>query len=365
MLQNGYKPTCDIALARMREGGVATIGDVARKAGVARTTVSHALSGKRPVAADTRERVLAAARELGYQPNAAARSLTSRRMHTVGLALPLDFYRDTLPEGPFFGFIAHAADRLAHHDYRLLCLISREPDPAELVRLARAGYVDGLLLLQVRLVDPRIAPLRAVGLPFVVIGRPRDTAGLICVDADLAAAADMAVQYLADLGHRRIALLTAFVDGAPVYGFQYHALAGFERAHRRYGLPPRPDYVLAYDPAHGPHAALRSLLAGSAADGPTALITTTDLEAVMALHTLAECGRRVPDDVSLVTLGDSVLTELAQPPVTAVRFSVADETRAAADLLMGLLAGEQPPAHARIIPVELLPRHSTRNVSSQ
>jgi len=342
---------------------VATIGDVARKAGVARTTVSHTLSGKRPVAADTRERVLATARELGYQPNAAARSLTSRRMNTVGLALPLDFYRDTLPEGPFFGFIAHAADRLAHHDHKLLCLISREPDPTELVRLAQAGYVDGLLLLQVRLADRRIAPLRATGIPFVVIGRPHDTTGLICVDADLAAAAEVAVRYLADLGHRRIALLTAFHDGAPVYGFQNHALAGFERAHRRCGLPPRPDSVLAYDPAHGPRAALRSLLSASTADSPSALITTTDLEAATALHALAECGRRVPDDVSLVTLGDSVLTELAQPPVTAVRFSVADETRTAVDLLMALLVGEQPPRRAYIIPVELLPRRSTRHMA--
>jgi len=351
---------------------VVTIGDVARRAGVARATVSHALSGKRPVAAETRERVLAAVRELDYHPNAAARSLTSRRIRAVGLALPLDFYGDALPEGPFFGFIAHAADRLGQHDHKLLCLISREPDPSELVQLARTGYVDGLLLLQVRLHDRRIAPLRATGLPFVLIGRPRDAGGLVCVDADMATAAELAVRHLAGLGHRRIALLTASGDDGPVYGFQYHALAGFERAYQTLNLPFDGGQILSYDPACGPHTALRPLLddlsnnggesEGSASSaGFTALITTTDLEAAVALRLLAERGRRVPDDLSLVTLGDSVLMELAQPPVTAVRFSVGAETHAAVDALMSLLAGDPSP-HEQLIPVELLPRCSTRSI---
>ncbi len=337
-----------------------TIRDVARRAGVARTTVSHALSGKRPVAPETCARVLAAAHELGYQPNAAARSLTSRRMRTVGLALPLDFYEDTLPEGPFFGFIAHAADQLGHHDHKLLCLISRASDPAELVRLAQSGYVDGLLLLQVRYADPRVAPLRDAGVPFVTIGRPHDTTGLACVDADLEMAAEIAVGHLVNLGHRRIAFLAAFRDGAPVYGFQYHALAGFERARRFHNLCVDPDHILAYDPACGPHKALRALLDDP--DSPTGLVTTTDVEAAAALRVLAAHGQSVPADLSLVTLGDSMLMELSHPPVTAVRFSVAEETRTAVDLLIELLTGAQPGCRQRIIPVELVRRHSTRRV---
>jgi len=342
---------------------VATIGDVARRAGVARATVSHALSGKRPVAPETRARVLTAVQELGYQPNAAARSLTSRRMRTVGLALPLDFYEDTIPEGPFFGFIAHAAEWLGHHDHKLLCLISRESDPAELVRLAQSGYVDGLLLLQVRYADPRVAPLRDAGVPFVTIGRPHDTTGLTCVDADLAAAAEMAVDHLVGLGHRRIAFLTAFYDGAPVYGFQYHALAGFERARRFHSLCLDRDHILTYAPECGPHKVLRALIDDP--DGPTGLVTTTDVEAAAAVRILAAHGQSVPTDLSLVTLGDSMLMELSQPPITAVRFPVAEETRAAVDLLMDILTGAQPGCRQRIIPVELLRRHSTRAISDQ
>ena len=337
-----------------------TIRDVARRAGVARATVSQALGGKRPVSAATRERVLAAVRELGYQPNATARSLALRQTRTIGLALPLH-PSGALPEGPFFGFIAGAADRLGQHDYKLLCVMSRDPRRDDVASLAGAGHVDGMLLLQVRRTDPRIAALRAAGLPFVAIGRPRDAAGLARVDADLARAATVAVDHLYALGHRKIALLTACVDGRPVYGFGYYALAGFRHAHRVHGLPFNHAQVLSYDPVDGPWAALPPLV--DRGNGFSALITTTDYEAAMALHALASQGRCVPGDVSLVTLGDSVLTALAQPPITVVRFSVADETRIAVDMLIELLAGRQPQPLERIVPVELLPRGSTGPVS--
>ncbi len=346
----------------MRDTRKVTIRDVARRAGVARATVSQALGGKRPVSAATRERVLAAVRELGYQPNATARSLALRQTRTIGLALPLH-PSGALPEGPFFGFIAGAADRLAQHDYKLLCVMSRDPRGDDVASLASAGHVDGMLLLQVRRADPRVAALRAAGLPFVAIGRPRDAAGLARVDADLVRAATVAVDHLYALGHRRIALLTASMDGLPVYGFGYYALVGFRHAHRAHGLPFNHTQVLSYDPADGPGAALPPLVDG--ANGFTAVITTTDYEAATALHALISQGRCVPGDVSLVTLGDSVLTALAQPPITVVRFSVADETRLAVDMLIELLAGRQPQPLERIVPVEFLPRGSVGPVSDR
>ena len=122
-----------------------TINDVARRAQVAPTTVSHALSGKRHVAAATRARILAAARDLDYHPNAAARSLSLRRTSMVALALPLEFYAGALPEGRFQGFIAHTADCLNAYNYKLLCLISRDPEPADEAEAAIAdedGAVD-------------------------------------------------------------------------------------------------------------------------------------------------------------------------------------------------------------------------------
>ena len=113
-------------LATRARRAMATIADVARQAGVAPSTVSHALSGKRPVAVATRERIITAARELGYEPNATAGTLRGRR--TVGLSLPLDRPGRTLSHGPFAEYVADIADLLAAHDDTLLCLVARSPE---------------------------------------------------------------------------------------------------------------------------------------------------------------------------------------------------------------------------------------------
>ena len=102
---------------------MATVAEVARQAGVAPSTVSHALSGKRPIAAATRERIITAARELGYEPNATTGTVRARRTRTVGLSLPLASPGRTLSHGPFAEYVADIADLLAAHDYKLLCLL--------------------------------------------------------------------------------------------------------------------------------------------------------------------------------------------------------------------------------------------------
>ncbi len=338
--------------------GKITIKDVARRAGVARATVSQTLSGKRPVAAATRERVLEAVRDLGYHPNATARNLALRQTRTVCLSLPLDRPDGTLPEGPYFQFIAGAAERLGAADYKLLCLISRKSQTDDVIRLARSEQVDGMLLLQVRRADPRVSALQEAGLPFVAIGRPRDRAGVVRVDADLTTAAVTAVDHLYALGHRSIALTTAYQDGAPLYGFQYYALTGFRHAHHAHDLLFRHEQVLSYQPGDDPRTAVQPLVQGVRGfpRACTALITTTDYEAVLALNLLSAHGRRVPADFSIVTLSESALTTFAQPAFTAVSFSAPDETMLAVDLLVEMMAGQRPRLQEHIIPVELVVR---------
>jgi DNA-binding LacI/PurR family transcriptional regulator len=332
---------------------MASIADVAKRAGVARSTVSKALNGTRPVHPDTRERILAAVAELGYRPNATARNLRARRTRTVALSIPLDMPGRSLGHGPFAPILECIADRLNEHDYKLLCLVSRSPEADELVRLAREGYADGLLLLQIRLHDARLSALRAEGLPFVAMGRCEDQADIAWVDTDLEGAADLAVRHLLEGGHRRI----AFLGAQPIFGYQYHALKGFKRAHDLAGLPLRPDELLPYDPTTGVSAALQPFLQRE--DGPTALITSADLEAVEALHFFSVHGLRVPGEVALVTLGDSALTQLAKPSVTAVFYAIEDYCRSAVDLLIDLIEGKDPPRRQVLLPETLLQRDSS------
>jgi DNA-binding LacI/PurR family transcriptional regulator len=340
---------------------LATIHDVAHLAGVNHTTVSHTLSGKRPVAAATRERVLAAVRQLGYQPNATARSLVSRRTRTVGLVAPLDSHTPVLSNSSYAQFITSAADRLNAHDYRLLCFVARDADAADVIQLVRGGQVDGILLLQVRVDDARVTVLQEERLPFVAIGRPRHAAGVVRADADFANAAEIAVRHLVSLGHRHIAFLSVSQPGTSLLGYQHYGLAGFRRAHRALRLPLHRGYVLAHSPDGGVRAALAPLLRGDIE--VTAMIATTPIEAVMAQHVLAEQGLRVPDHLSLVAINDSTLGELAQPPMTVVTFSPVELTCVAVDLLVGMLNGQQPAQLEHLVPVELVVRQSTRRIS--
>ena len=330
-----------------------TIADVARRAGVARSTVSKTLSGTWAVSPETRERVLAVVAELGYRPNATAMSLRSRRTRTIALSIPLDIPGRTLAHGPFSQFLECTADLLNDLDYKLLCLVSRSAEATDLVHLAREGHVDGMLLLQIRLKDARLAALQAEGFPFVAMGRSRSQRDFVWVDTDLTAAADLAVRHLLDCGHQRV----AFLGNKPVYGYQYHALKGFRRAHVACGLPLRPEDVLPYDPGSGMASALQPLLCRDS--GPRALITTADLEALEALRCFAEHGLRVPQDVAIVTLGDSALTQLATPSITTVFYSIADYCRCAVDTLIELIEGKVPTRRQTLVPVRLIRREST------
>jgi DNA-binding LacI/PurR family transcriptional regulator len=332
---------------------MASIAEVAKRAGVARSTVSKALNGTRPVHPATRERILAAVAELGYRPNAAARNLRARRTRTVALSIPLDIPGRSLGHGPFAPFLECIADRLNERDYKLLCLVSRSPEADELVRLAREGHSDGLLLLQIRLQDARLSALLAEGLPFVAMGRCDDQPDLAWVDTDLEGAADLAVRHLLEGGHRRL----AFLGAQPTFGYQYHALKGFKRAHNVAGLPLLPEDLLPYDPATGIQAALQPFLQRDA--GPSALITSADLEAVEALHFFGAHGLRVPDDVALVTLGDSALTQLAKPSITAVFYAIEDYCRYAVDLLLDLIEGKDPPRRQILLAETLIQRESS------
>lgn len=343
-----------------------TIHDVARLAGVGYTTVSHALSGKRPVAPATRDRVLAAVDQLGYQPNAAARSLVSRRTMTVGLVAPLGLHGNlvhlegnTLYGDNYGELIIGIGDRLNTHGYRLLCLVTRDPDAANVQALVRSGQVDGMLFLEVRVKDPRMAAMRAEGLPFVSIGRSHDTGGIVRVDADFARSGELAARYLFSLGHRCIGFLTTGQGNVPLLGFQWHALAGFRRAHREAGLPFDRHQVLYHQ--NEDELSLRAALTPFLQERGemTALIATHGIEVALTQNILLAHGRRIPDDLSIMCVNDSGLTMLAQPPITVVRYSPADLVLTAVDLLVGMLDGRQPSRLEHLVPVELVTRGST------
>ncbi len=183
---------------------MATRADVAKLAGVSTSTVSYALSGERPISKSTRLRIEAAMRELGYTPNALASGLAGRRSRIIALLFP---------SGPRIiattdmEYVIAAADAARERGYNLVVWTTGDSALDEVHRLSGTGLVDGVLLMEVLLQDERVRHLQAAGVPLALIGRTAEVDGVAYADADFEQTAQLAVDYLAGLGHRNIGLL--------------------------------------------------------------------------------------------------------------------------------------------------------------
>ncbi|HEY9243128.1 MAG TPA: LacI family DNA-binding transcriptional regulator, partial [Streptosporangiaceae bacterium] len=194
----------------------ATLADVARHAGVAASTVSYVLSGKRSVSAATRRRVERSIELLDYHPHAGARALASNRSNIMALVVPLrgDLYMPVMME------IAISVTTTARRFGYDVLLLTNEEGPEGIRRVAVSARADAMILMDVGMTDERIPMLRETGIDAVLIGVPADTAGLACVDLDFTAAGQLCVGHLADLGHREV----AFIGEAPAV---YQRRSGF------------------------------------------------------------------------------------------------------------------------------------------
>jgi DNA-binding LacI/PurR family transcriptional regulator len=331
---------------------VATMAEIARRAGVSLSTVSYALSGKRPISEATRRRVLQAVEELDFQPHAVGRALASRRSKTIALFFP------SLARGISEGvleFLTNAAETAAQHGYSFLFSTS-PPEDSEILRMVRQGFVDGLILMEVKLHDPRVALLKERNYPFALIGHCADNTGISFVDLDFAHAVATAVAHLAELGHRRIAFVNVSRDLHEAgYGPAVRSIAGFERALAAHGVEGIARLCLPV-PAAG-YEIVEELLT---ADPNLSAIVTINREAIGGmLQAIADRGLRIPDDLSLVGVVSERLAGLYSPALTTLNFPAAEMGRRGAELLIRQLeGGGAEPVHC-LLQAELAVRQTT------
>lgn len=290
-----------------------TIKQVARLADVSTTTVSYVLNGTGSVTEATRQRVLEAVAALDYQPHYAARSLRSRS-RTLGLVLPA--HGDHLADPAFADILAGLSAAAAQRGYYLLlATVEAEGDGRDVcLSLARTGRVDGLVLLDPLVDDERAAALREAGVPHVCAGRVEGEASSPFVAIDGRAGAQIAVQHLLGLGHRRIGLIqlpSDMADSEPRY-------IGYAEALTAAGIAVDPQLIVegGRREADG-YQAIGELL--DAPEPPTAVLACTDDLAFGALHALHDAGLGVGTDISLVGFDDLPLAAHTQPPLTTLR----------------------------------------------
>ncbi|MFI1482321.1 LacI family DNA-binding transcriptional regulator [Streptomyces sp. NPDC020747] len=332
-----------------------TIKDVAARAGVSKGAVSLAFNHKPGLADATRDRIFEAARELGWAPNLAARSLSNRRVDVIGLAICRP--AKLLGLEPFYmEFISGVESVLTEHSCSLLLRLVRTVE--EEVGLQdswwRGKQVSGSILVDFRADDPRVPAVERLGMPVVAVGHPSLTGGLTSVWTDDATAVTEAVRYLAALGHRRVAR----VGGAAALGHTAIRTAAFDEAARVLGLAGAQQVATDFSGDAGARAT-RSLLTSSVGDRPTAIVYDNDIMAVAGLSVAAEMGLSVPGDVSLLAWDDSQLCRLTHPTLSAMSHDVhgfgAEVARTLFDVVTGAEGGGSHPVPTPV----LTPRGST------
>jgi len=303
-----------------------TIADVARRAGVSPTTVSHALNGKGVVHPATRVRVLRTAQKLGYWPNRAARSLRSGSAATLGLMLPAEEFWGI----EYYLEFASAAAQSAFGCDRGLLLLPALESATDLRRFA----IDGAIVVDPVTEDLRLAACEKLGLPTVTVdrdlGRPSDT---WWVGADNANNTREALDHLIAAGATRVAFLTADVS----WSWFDDSVRAYRSWAREYGVKPCIATTRKTLLEHGAAVAVGRLLDGP--DPPDAIFTPPDRFALGVLRAARERGLRVPDDLLIAAGVDSSQARLAHPPITAIDLRPAETGRAAVAMLLARIEG--------------------------
>ncbi|MBX6749230.1 MAG: LacI family DNA-binding transcriptional regulator [Micromonosporaceae bacterium] len=330
-----------------------TISDVAQRAGVSKVAVSYALNGQPGVSDATRRRILAIAEEIGFSPSRAARVLSgAAAAGAIGLVLSRP--ARTLGIEPFFmELISGVEATLSARSYGLTLQMTTGPADEAVVYRRWWGErrVDGVLICDLRVDDPRIAEIEKLSLPAVVIGGPGQTGNLASIWSDDAAAVVETVEYLYALGHRVIAR----VGGVPEFLHTRIRADAFAQVCARLGIAEATSVDSDYSGEEGARITRRLL---SSRNRPTAIIYDNDVMAVAGLGVAQEMGLRVPADLSLVAWDDSVLCRLVHPALTALQRDIPAHGARAASMLLDIIDGH-PPSAVQDATARLAPRSST------
>ncbi len=326
-----------------------SIKDVAREAGVSHATVSRALRGSPLISPPTTARVQAMADKMGYSVNAVARSLVTGRTYTIGVVV-------TSIADPFVGGVIAGIEAFANERGYSTILATCHADPEiekRMVGNLRERSVDGILVTSSRVGEEYSSLLSQMKVPIVLLNNQRPGDYAYSVTIDNAGSAQQAVEHLLALGHRRI----AYIGHASGYASERDRRQGYETALTQAGVPLEPAWILQADssPESGTQAAalLHSML-----PRPTAIFCYNDITALGVLAYARENGLRVPQDWSVVGFDDLFLSQHLHPPLTTVRQPMLEMSRAAAEVLLGLIAGEETAARLQM-PGQLVIRQST------
>lgn len=332
-----------------------TIKDIAKAANVSPSTVSRVVSGHTRISKATTDKVKRIMEEMGYHPNAMAKSLVSKTTNTLAILLPRP--AEELFQDLFFGELLRgilAQSSKAGYDMLLSAATSPQDENDTISRLVFGRRVDGIILLSARINDPLIAMLDSHQFPTVLIGRDENCSTILTVDNNNEQVAFDATQHLIQQGHGRI----GFVSGPSDLTVSRDRMAGYRRALEEAGLPIRSEWIVEGDfLQHSGYRAMSSIM--ELPERPDGLVVIDDVVAFGVLRGLNELGYRVPEDISLVSFNNIALSELATPPISSVDIGTYQLGYTASQQLIRLIQGEHHFQRRTLIPHRLIVRESS------
>jgi DNA-binding LacI/PurR family transcriptional regulator len=332
-----------------------TSQDVAQQAGVSRTTVSFVLNqaAGANIPEETRQRVLQAARDLGYTPHAAARALVTQRSHLLAFVLCQNtdqvFADAFLPD-----VLRGVSETVYSQGYRVLVEPMEDVNqPGTYINLVREQRVDGLILSGPRFDDARLTELREAFFPVVLIGQLPHS-GFAFVDVDNVSGARQAVEHLYRLGHRRIAMIT---NAPPEYTSSADRIHGYQQALEAHGLPVEREliYYGQFTEESG-YRAMRALLDQSTT--LDAVFVASDVVAFGALAAIRERGLRIPQDIAVIGFDDVRTARYTSPALSTVHLPARELGARAATTLLQLIDGQTVAVEGALLETELVVRES-------
>ncbi len=332
-----------------------TIKDLARESGVSPSTVSYVLNnGPRPVSGRTRDKVLATAKRLNYQPNAVARGLSRRKMDTLGIIYT---YLDAAATDYYFISILHGIlGACARYEQAATLFTSHMwADVPANIPLYCNGRCDGLIIVAPPANNTFIQQFRERDMPVVVVNEIHPDSSIASVDIDNERAMYDMTKYLLGLGHRRIVLLCGDINQTSAILRE----SGFRRAFGDAKLSDDLFQIIpgVYNPESGYEIA-RRIIAQPKRQWPTALCCASDAIAVGAMQALIESGVSVPNDISVTGIDDVPLALTTAVPLTSIRQPFTEIGMHAAEFLLARIAGDTSIRQVHL-PATLVVRRST------
>ena len=329
-----------------------TLDEIAKRAGVSRTTASRVLNNGPNVRPEVRERVQRVIAETGYRPHPVAQSVASQQSHVSGLVLPRR--TEALFNDPYFPRLTQGiAQACNDHDYTLaLFMMQCEADEQKFYpRISRKGLLDGIVIQVGQIGDGLITRLLASDVPTVIAGRPLNHPNASYVDVDNVAGASTAVMHLLQLGHKRIGMITGDMRTTAALD----RYTGYCKTLQEHDLPVDETLISqGYFTEIGGYEAMQQLLPQK----PDAIFSASDAMALGALKAIHEAGLTVPQHIALVSFDDLPPATIARPQLTTVHQPVHAFGVTAVEMLLDILKNGNEPSRQIILNTELVIRGS-------